>query len=110
MEPDVALPFGLAQVTGQWNTDFTRRTIDDLSEPSTGLGVDLYISDGAGGSFLAIEGGADAIVTISGVEKGGKDLGTATFAFTTDAGVIATVDDSGTTMDDFLDCEGIFFG
>ena len=77
--------------------------IDDLSEPSTGLGVDLYISDGAGGSFLAIEGGADAIVTITGVEKGGKDLGTATFAFTTDAGVIATVDDSGTTMDDFLD-------
>jgi len=83
---------------------------DDLSEPSTGTGVDLYISDGAGGSFLAIEGGADAIVTLNGVEKGGKDLGIATFAFTTDPAVIATVDDSGTTMTDFLDFLDSYLG
>ena len=83
---------------------------DDLSEPSTGTGVDLYISDGAGGSFLAIEGGADAIVTLNGVEKGGKDLGTATFAFSTVPAVIATVDDSGTTMTDFLDFLDSYLG
>lgn len=37
VEPDVALPFGLAQVTGQWNTDFTRRTIDELPELKVGI-------------------------------------------------------------------------
>jgi flagellar hook protein FlgE len=63
----------------------------------------LFIDDGAGGQFLAIESGVDAIVTLSGIEKGGKDMGTATFAFTTDAGIAATVDDSGTTLGDFLD-------
>lgn len=73
-------------------------------------GSDLYISDGAGGSFLALEGGADAIVTINGVEKGGKDLGSATFAFTTNPAVIATVDDSGTTMSDFLDFMDEYLG
>ena len=44
-------------------------------------GNDLYIDDGAGGSFLAIEGGAGTILTISGAEKGGKDLGSRSFAF-----------------------------
>ena len=83
---------------------------EDLSEPSTGTGADLYISDGAGGSFLAIEGGADAIITLNGVEKGGKDLGTATFAFTTDPTVIATVDDFGTTMTDYLDFLDSYLG
>ena len=37
VEPDIAVPFSLAQVTGQWNTDFTRRTIDDLSELVVGI-------------------------------------------------------------------------
>ena len=80
-----------------------------MGMPMTGLenlavaGNDLYIDDGTGSPSLALVGGADAVVTISGVEKGGKDLGTATFAFSTDAGVIASVDDSGTTMEDFLD-------
>ncbi len=73
------------------------------AEDLTANGTDLYISDGAGGSFLAIEGGADAVITIQGVEKGGKDMGTASFAFSTSPAVIATVDDSGTTMNDFMD-------
>ncbi len=73
------------------------------AEDLTAIGTDLYISDGAGGSFLALEGGADAVVTLQGVEKGGKDMGTATFAFSTNPAVVATVDDSGTTMNDFLD-------
>ncbi len=73
------------------------------AEDLTLVGTDLYIDDGAGGSFLALEGGADAVVTLEGIEKGGKDLGTATFAFSTNPAVIATVDDSGTTMNDLLD-------
>ncbi|TDJ54882.1 MAG: flagellar hook-basal body complex protein, partial [Planctomycetota bacterium] len=82
----------------------------DGTEDLTVGGTDLYISDGAGGSFLAIEGGADAIITLNGVEKGGKDLGTATFAFTTDPAVIATVDDFGTTMTDYLDFLDSYLG
>jgi flagellar hook protein FlgE len=73
-------------------------TTFDLTVP----GNDLYISDGAGGSFLAFEGGADATVTMSGVEKGGQDLGTRTFAFTTSPAIAATVDASGATIADFL--------
>ena len=62
----------------------------------------LFIDDGTGSLVLAIESGADAIVTLNGVEKGGKDLGTATFAFTTDPLVAATVDRSGTDIAAFL--------
>ena len=83
---------GLAMIAEMTGTE-------NLADGST----DLYISDGAGGSSLALSGGMNATITVSGVEKGGKDLGTATFAFTTDAAIIATVDDSGTTMNDFLD-------
>jgi len=66
-------------------------------------GNDLYISDGAGGSLLALEGGNDAVITMSGIEKGGKDLGTKTFGFT-DAATAATLglDDFGSTVADYL--------
>ncbi len=65
--------------------------------------VNLYIDDGAGGSFLAFEGGEQAIVTVSGVEKGGKDLGSHTFGFMTPAQASAAgVDAFGTTMNDYL--------
>jgi len=65
--------------------------------------VDLYIDDGAGGSLLAFEGGEQAIVTVSGIEKGGKDLGSHTFGFMTSAQAsVAGVDAFGTTMNDYL--------
>jgi flagellar hook protein FlgE len=67
----------------------------------TTVGNDLYIDDGAGGSFLAIEGGAGTILTLSGIEKAGKDLGTHSFAFSTTA--VAGVDDFGTTLQDYMD-------
>lgn len=67
----------------------------------TQVGNDLYIDDGAGGSFLAIEGGAGTVITINGVEKGGKDLGTHSFAFSSTA--VAGVDDFGTTLQDYMD-------
>lgn len=74
----------------------------DGTENLTAGGNDLYISDGAGGSSLAIEGGAQAIVTISGIEKGGKDLGTHTFGFmTAGQAAAAGVDGFGSNMADF---------
>ena len=72
------------------------------TEDLTLLGNDLYISDGAGGSFLAIEGGRQAIVTVSNLEKGGKDLGTLTFGFMTAAQAAANnVDAFGSNMNDY---------
>jgi len=70
------------------------------TENLTVVGNDLFIDDGAGGSFLAFEGGRQAIITISGAEKFGTDLGTHSFAFSTVA--IPGVDVIGTTMNDFL--------
>lgn len=68
----------------------------DLTIP----GNDLYIDDGAGGSSLAIQGGAGTILTISGVEKGGKSLGTHSFAFS--ATPVAGADAYGTTLADYM--------
>ncbi len=62
---------------------------------------DLFIDDGAGGSFMAIEGGEGAVVTVKGLEKGGKDLGERSFAFSATA--VAGVDDFGATLQDFID-------
>ncbi len=70
------------------------------TEDLTIFGNDLFISDGGPGSFLAIEGGRQAIITISGAEKFGTDLGTHSFAFSTTA--IPGVDVIGTTMNDYL--------
>jgi flagellar hook protein FlgE len=67
----------------------------------TTVGNDLYIDDGAGGSYLAIEGGAGTIITIDGIEKGGKDIGTHSFAFSNTA--VAGTDDFGATLADFMD-------
>ena len=76
--------------------------MDGTEDLTDGL-TDLFIDDGAGGSFLAIEGGQQAIVTLDGIEKGGKDMGTATFGFMTAAeAAVAGVDDFGTNMNDFL--------
>ena len=72
------------------------------TEDLTVLGNDLFISDGAGGSFLAIEGGRQAIVTVSNLEKGGKDLGTITFGFMTAAEAVTNnVDAFGSNMNDY---------
>ncbi|MCH8824682.1 MAG: flagellar hook-basal body complex protein [Planctomycetes bacterium] len=71
----------------------------DLTNPA----FSLYVDDGVGGSSVVIEGGAQAIITVSGVEKGGKDLGSHTFGFMTSAQAAAAgVDDFGTTMNDYL--------
>lgn len=75
------------------------------AEDLTVAGTNLYIDDGAGGSYLAIEGGTSTILTIQGVEKTGKDMGTHTFAFvaTQAAADALGVDDWGTSLADFAD-------
>ena len=62
--------------------------------------TDVYMSDGAGGSVLAFDSSVNPkTITISGVEKGGKDLGSKTFAFSATA--VAGAEANGTTMADF---------
>ncbi|UCD76372.1 MAG: flagellar hook-basal body complex protein [Phycisphaerales bacterium] len=69
----------------------------------TVAGNDLYIDDGAGGSFLALQGGDPGpIITVNGIEKGGKDVGEHVFQFTTGAAADG-VDATGTTLQDYLD-------
>ena len=63
---------------------------------------DVYMSDGAGGSVLAFDSSVNPkTITISGVEKGGKDLGSKTFAFSATA--VAGAEANGATMADFTD-------
>jgi len=64
--------------------------------------TNIYMSDGAGGSILAFDSTTNPkTITVSGVEKGGKDLGTKTFAFSATA--VAGTDANGTTLGDFTD-------
>lgn len=71
----------------------------DLTNPAN----QLWIDDGAGGSYLALQGDDPGpIITMSGIEKGGKDLGEHTFQFTTGAAPDG-VDATGTTLQDYLD-------
>ena len=64
--------------------------------------TNIYMSDGAGGSILAFDSTTNPkTITVSGVEKGGKDLGSKTFAFSPTA--VAGADGNGTTLGDFTD-------
>lgn len=64
--------------------------------------TDVFVSDGAGGSTLAFDSTSSGrIITLSGVEKGGKDLGNATFAISGTS--VEGMDDFGTTFQDFMD-------
>jgi flagellar hook protein FlgE len=100
---------GSTQVNRPFYTDAGLTTLlnaatFDLTTP----GNDLYIDDGAGGAFLALEGGAGTIITINGVEKAGKDLGTHSFAFSSTA--VTGVDTFGATLQDFMDFMGDILG
>lgn len=100
-------PSGVVATTGSIHETAAFFSDAALTIPMDGTedltAVDLYIDDGAGGSFLAFEGGEQAIVTVSGIEKGGKDLGSHTFGFMTSAQAAAAgVDEFGTTMNDYI--------
>ena len=62
--------------------------------------TDIYVDDGAGGFALAFDSSVSPkIITVSGIEKGGKDLGSHTFAFSATA--VAGANAFGTTMNDY---------
>jgi len=82
-----------AGLTSPLNTDTF-----DLTVP----GNDLYISDGAGGSFLALDGNDPGpVITIDGVEKGGQSIGEKKFQFSTGAPT-GDIDATGQTIADFI--------
>ncbi len=69
--------------------------------PGTDLtSTDIYMDDG-GGTPIQIFGAGAKTITISGVEKGGKDLGTASFAFSATA--VPGTDAFGPTFQDYMD-------
>ncbi|MFM1823670.1 MAG: putative flagellar hook protein FlgE [Planctomycetota bacterium] len=83
-----------------WFTDAAMTVPVDASTDLTA--TDIYMSDGAGGSVLAFDSATNPkTITISGVEKGGKDLGSKTFAFSATA--VDGADGFGTTLGDFTD-------
>jgi flagellar hook protein FlgE len=72
----------------------------DLTVP----GNNIYIDDGAGGQFTSFEGGdPGAIITINGVEKGGKNVGVHRFEFTTGAPSEQDIETTGRTIQDLMD-------
>lgn len=101
---------GTVATTGSVHTSrafYTDATLTTLLTTAnfdlTTAGNDLYIDDGAGGSYLALSGGDPGpIITIDGIEKGGKDIGEHTFQFTTGAADDG-IDATGTTLQDYLD-------
>ncbi|MFM7052201.1 MAG: flagellar hook protein FlgE [Planctomycetota bacterium] len=83
-----------------WFTDAAMTIPVDANTDLTA--TDIYMSDGAGGSVLAFDSSVNPkTITISGVEKGGKDLGSKTFAFS--AGAVSGADGFGTTLGEFTD-------
>lgn len=72
----------------------------DGTEDIVNDNVDLWVINSSGVPEIAIQGGEETVLTISGIEKGGKDLGTHTFAFSNDPNAADVV---GTTMNDFID-------
>ncbi len=100
-------PSGVVATTGSVHTsaeffqdNLFANVMDGTLDLTVG-GNDLYVNDGS--ASVVIEGGAQAIITVSGVEKGGKDMGSHTFGFMTAVQATAAgVDDYGTTMSDYL--------
>lgn len=97
---------GAVGTTGSVHTGrawFTDAAMTVPVDASTDLATtDIYMSDGAGGSVLAFDSATNPkTITISGVEKGGKDLGSKTFAFSATA--VDGADGFGTTLGDFTD-------
>ena len=91
-------------------TYYTDAAMTTPATPATDLSTTtVWMSDGAGGSVVAFDSAsADRSITISGVEKGGKDLGTATFSIS--AVPVDGSDDFGTTFQDYMDFMDEYLG
>ena len=82
------------------NPDATGGAQPDL----TVVGNNLYIDAGDGTPQLALEGGAQATITVSGIEKHGQSLGTHSFVFGSEAEADELGAEAfGSTMQDFTD-------
>ena len=91
---------GSVHTSRAWYTDAAMAIpVDANTDLST---TDIYMSDGAGGSVLAFDSSVNPkSITVSGIEKGGKDLGSKTFAFS--ATPVAGADSNGVLLSDFTD-------
>jgi len=91
---------GSVHTSRAWYTDAAMTIpVDANTDLST---TDIYMSDGAGGSVLAFDSSVNPkSITVSGIEKGGKDLGSKTFAFS--ATPVAGTDSNGVLLSDFTD-------
>ncbi len=91
---------GSVHTSRAWYTDAAMAIpVDANTNLST---TDIYMSDGAGGSVLAFDSSVNPkSITVSGIEKGGKDLGSKTFAFS--ATPVAGTDGNGVLLSDFTD-------
>jgi flagellar hook protein FlgE len=91
---------GSVHTSRAWYTDAAMTIpVDANTDLST---TDIYMSDGAGGSVLAFDSSVNPkSITVSGIEKGGKDLGSKTFAFS--ATPVAGTDGNGVLLSDFTD-------
>ena len=91
---------GSVHTSRAWYTDAAMTIpVDANTNLST---TDIYMSDGAGGSVLAFDSSVNPkSITVSGIEKGGKDLGSKTFAFS--ATPVAGADSNGVLLSDFTD-------
>ena len=77
----------------------------------TVAGNNLYVDDGNGVAQLAIEGGAQAMITIDGIEKNGQTVGTYSFLFgSEDQAIAAGADGWGSNMSDFTGWLGTALG
>jgi len=92
---------------------YTDAGLTTLATDTTDLSTtNVYISDGAGGSFLAFEAGVNELLTFSGVEKGGQTLRDMSFAVTGSAATADALgaDGFGTTFADLADFLEDIFG
>ncbi|MCH2132350.1 MAG: flagellar hook-basal body complex protein [Phycisphaerales bacterium] len=86
-----------------WTWDPDNPEAEGATQPDlTVAGNNLYVDSGDGTPLLALEGGAQAMITVSGIEKNGQTLGTHSFVFGSaiDADALGA-SAFGSTMSDF---------
>ena len=104
---DLSIPVGAT-----WDPEDPDNPIGETLQPDLTLpGNNLYIDSGDGTPLLAIEGGAQAIITINGVEKNGQNMGQHSFVFGTEAEALELgVGAWGSDLTDFTDWLEIVLG
>lgn len=107
MFTDAGMTSPLAWTWDENNPDMVGGVQPDL----TVAGNNLYVDNGEGAPQLAIEGGAQATITIDGIEKNGQSVGSHSFMFGSELQATAAgVDGWGSTMADFTAWLGTAIG